>query len=134
MNGQWPEARALQSGRRQRAGLWFGLLGGACAWLVHLLGAYATAEFGCVSSLHKWQWLGISVVAWLCIALTAVTEAVAIVAIFVAYASGPREQDAEDVHAEARRYTAMLGAALSALFALAILFQSVPILYYLRDC
>lgn len=57
------------SPERQRlatdAWLWFGVLGGAIAWMLHLLLAYAIAEFGCVSPFHEVKRLGLSGVAWL---------------------------------------------------------------------
>src|SRR5690606_19904355 len=64
--------------------LWFGVLGGAIAWLVHLLGAYAVSEFGCASRFAEVRWLGFSGVAWLILGLSLLTLAVAIVAVAVA--------------------------------------------------
>ena len=45
-----------------RGALWFGLFGGAIAWTVHLMFAYAAAEFGCIGRLGERGYLGITLV------------------------------------------------------------------------
>ena len=135
MSGEWPQALELPAGRSDRGRLWFGLLGGAGAWLVHLMTSYTIAEFGCVSSFAGQKWYGISAVAWLCIAVSVISEIVALAAVVAAYRSAPEKSSLEgDAAYEPRRYTARLGLTLSSLFALAILFESVPIVYYLHHC
>ena len=68
-----------------RVRLWFGLVGGAVAWLVHLMGAYAIAEFGCVGTTQEYSFLGITLVSWLLIGLTLVTTAAALLAAWAAH-------------------------------------------------
>jgi hypothetical protein len=115
--------------------LWFGLLGGALSWLVHLLAAYAAAEFGCVGGLGEHQRLGISLVAWLVLAATGATLLAALAAALVAYRSYRRLPDApDDTATGAERLTAWAGVLTSGLFALVIAFESIPILYFLRGC
>lgn len=121
------------SGERQYA-IWFGLLGGALAWLVHLCGGYGIAEFGCVSDWGSTAWLGVSHIAWLCIGLTVVTAAIACAAMFTAYRCRPRGEGGPILRREAWGNAAWLGMILSGLFVVAIVFESIPILYYLRDC
>lgn len=119
-----------------RGELWFGLLGGAVAWLAHLLLAYAIAEFGCVSDLGKQAFLGISVVAWLPLAATALTVLAAGVAVFVAYRCCRLASRDEGESAAPGPWldAARAGLLTSGLFVFAILFESIPIFYYLRSC
>ena len=123
-----------------RFALWFGLLGGAVAWLIHFLAAYAISEFGCVAEWGDRLWMGISVAAWLLIAMTAATTALAAAALLTAHwvrrrIGGSVEDlpDSEGIVASAP-YMAYIGWVLSVLSLVIILVQSVPILYWLEDC
>jgi hypothetical protein len=123
--------------RVSRGALWFGLFGGAVAWTVHLMLAYAAAEFGCVGRLGERGYLGISLVAWLELALTVVTTLVAGAATVVAYRNHRRLRSGEgeeDAAVAAERYTAWAGLLTSGMFTFIILFESIPILYYLHSC
>ena len=73
-----------------RASLWFGLFGGAIAWTIHFMSAYAVAEFGCVGKVGERIYWNISLVAWLELALTALALLVAAAATAVAYRSQRR--------------------------------------------
>jgi hypothetical protein len=119
-----------------RPALWFGLLGGASAWTVHLLLAYAVAEFGCVSGFGERIYLGISIVAWLEVAATVLTTVIAALAAIVAHRSYRilRSQNLEEAGIAAGEYTARAGFITSGIFTFIILFESIPILYYLRTC
>jgi hypothetical protein len=127
------------SGAVSRRALWFGFLGGALAWTAHLMFAYAAAEFGCVSGWGRSRYLDVSFVAWLEVALTAVTAALAAAATIVAYrchrrlATTPVDSADGSAHA-AERYTAYVGLLAGSLFFLTILFESIPIFFYLRHC
>jgi hypothetical protein len=135
MSGNWPDAVELNEREGRRAWLWFGLLGGAVAWLLHLMGAYAIAEFGCVSWLGARQWFGISAVAWLCIGLSTFCQLLALVAVLAAYRCMRSSRSADgDFALQSREYAASLGLGVSFLFAFAIAFESVPIVYYLQGC
>lgn len=114
-----------------RRALWFGLLGGAVAWLVHLLLAYVIAEFGCLSPLATHTLLGVTAVAWMLLAATLVTLAGAVAATLVALRSDRRLRDH---HEFAGAYMARLGLITSGLFVFIILVQSLPIFYYLSSC
>jgi hypothetical protein len=126
-----------REGQVGRGALWFGLFGGAIAWMVHLMLAYAAAEFGCVGRLGARGYLGISMVAWLELALTVATAMASGAATVVAYRShrrlrsGGKEGDAAMA---AERYTAWAGLLTSGTFTFIILFESIPILYYLHSC
>ena len=120
-----------------RASLWFGLFGGAIAWTIHFLSAYVVAEFGCVGRLGERSFGNISLVAWLELALTAVGVLVAAAATAVAHRSQRRLQasaTASDSSGEAERYTARAGLLTSGIFTFVILFESIPIFFYLRSC
>jgi hypothetical protein len=119
----------------RRSALWFGLFGGAVAWTVHLMLAYATAEFGCVGRLGERSYQGITLVAWLEVVLTLVTTLASAAATVVAYRCHRRLRcDAARADADAERYTAWAGVLTSGLFTFIILFESIPILYYLHNC
>jgi hypothetical protein len=120
------------------ARLWFGLLGGAFAWLAHLMIAYGVAEFGCVGRLGSSTMLGISIVAWLVLVLSGVTFFVAVAAAVAAY-RGHRQLVAmqaaqQETSSAAKVYAARAGWITSGLFALVILVESLPVFYYLQDC
>jgi hypothetical protein len=120
-----------------RGALWFGLFGGAVAWTVHLMLAYAATEFGCVGRLGERTYLDISLVAWLVLALTAATTLASGAATAVAYRCHRRlrsSEGEEDAAETAERYTAWAGLLTSGAFTFIILFESIPILYYLHSC
>ena len=115
--------------------LWFGLLGGAVAWLAHLMLAYAIAEFGCLGGLGHVYFLGITVVAWLVIVVSVATLLVAVVSTLVAYRCERRLRVGpaiEDRAGEAD--VARAGWITSGLSALVIFVESLPIFYYLHHC
>jgi hypothetical protein len=120
----------------RRASLWFALIGGGGAWMIHLLAAYAIAEFGCVSGLGDRLYGDLSVIAWMQIALTAATTLMAGAATAVAYRRHRELQSIRAVDATlvAERSTATSGLLASGLFTFVILFESIPILFYLHDC
>jgi preprotein translocase subunit SecG len=118
-----------------RTALWWGLLGSGIAWLLHLLLAYAIAEFGCVLYVERYSFLGITLVAWLLIAVTVLTAAAAGVAALVAVRAS-RKITGDDIYATrgTAEYMARVGVLASVLFIFVILVQSVPIFFYLRHC
>jgi hypothetical protein len=116
--------------------LWFGLLGGPLAWLAHLLLVYVIGEFGCLSPLANRIWLGLTPVAWMVIGATAITLVPAALATLVAYRGMNRlgvARDNGDTE-QGRPLLAYGGVPASGIAALTILVESLPVLYYLRDC
>ena len=120
-----------------RVAVWFGALGGAIAWLAHLLLAYFISEFGCFSGLHGRTLGGLTAVAWAVLAVSAAMLLIAVAAAWVAYRSdrkirghGFRTNTPEG----AAGFLARSGAATSGLFALIIIAQSIPIFFFLKDC
>ncbi len=133
---RYPVNTAPRKGDMGRKTLWFGLLGGALAWTAHLFFAYGAAEFGCVGQQDEKSYAGISSVAWMLIAFTVTTATCSAIATVVAYRSYCRLQSQGKV-SDARaseRYLAKAGAITSGIFTFVILFESIPIFYYLRDC
>lgn len=117
-----------------RPTLWFGVLGGAIAWTLHLMLAYATAEFGCIGRLGDQSYLGISTVAWLELALTVAMASASSAATAVAYRSHRRLHSNAETAGPDEKPIALAGLLMSGLFTLIILFESIPILFYLRAC
>ena len=125
----------LESGVPHRSKLWFGLFGGALAWTAHLMLAYLIAEFGCVGQLGERDYLGLSLVAWLELALTALTTLAAAAATTIAYVQHRRLQASQATNGDTTALTtAWLGLLTSGLFTFIIVFESIPILYYLQSC
>ena len=118
--------------------LWFALLGGAVAWAGHLMIAYAIAEFGCVAGLGHRYVLGITVVSWMLLAISAAMTALAAAALLISYRirdrgpSAPATPDPDDD--PTREFVARFGLISNGLFLLTILVQSVPVFYYWGRC
>jgi hypothetical protein len=128
-------ASSREGFRQSRGAMWFGLFGGAIAWTAHLILAYAAAEFGCVGRIGDGAYLGISLVAWLEIALTLITTLTAGAATAVALRQHRRLQaTADNVAENPERYIAWTGVLTSGMFTFVIVFESIPILYYLQTC
>ena len=120
-----------------RARLWFGLLGGAIAWTIHFMSVYVVAEFGCVAGLGERSYWDISLVAWLELVLTVAAALAAAVSTAVAYSSElrlPSVADGSGITQQAERYTARAGLLTSGIFTFVIVFESIPIFFYLRSC
>jgi len=120
------------------AWLWVGLMGGAIAWVLHLLLAYGIAEFGCASTVGQTQWLGFSAVAW----LEAIASVAMLVAAILSSVIAKRNQIAFSQAETANRlepqdprlFMARSGVLTSRLFVFIIAVQSLPLMFYLREC
>ena len=119
-----------------RGKLWFGLLGGAIAWLAHLLLSWIVGEFGCLAGLGEITLLGLAGTAWLVILVSLATFAVSVAAAVAARAVGKRlrpEADSLD-QTGSDRFLARIGVITSGLFAFVILVESIPVFFFLRSC
>src|SRR5690606_39142115 len=121
-----------ESGRR--ALLWFGFLGGATAWSVHLVAAALIAEWGCFSGLQQTMYWGVTLVAWLLILLSAAMLLIAVLATAAAYVVKKRlpahtVDDELAPHDEMDQFLARFGIAASGVFVFIIAAESLPILY-----
>lgn len=120
-----------------RLKLWFVLLGGAIAWAVHLGGAYAIAEFGCVAGWGHAPG-SVSAVSWMLIVLSAAMTLLAAGALLASYqvgkrpSHGPAGADADE-H-DTADYVARFGKITNGLFLFIIVVQSLPIVFYLGRC
>lgn len=129
------DARSAAQVGRGRA--WVGLWGGGVVWLLHFLSIWALAEFGCLGPLARPGALGVSVVAWLVLAVTALALALAGAATWLGWHTERRARSrgagASDP-AEAVAFAARVGWVAGALFTFVILIEAVPVLFYLRGC
>ena len=117
---------------RPRLALGVATLGGALAWFAHFLAIYAIAEFGCVSGLQAARFVGLSTVAWLLFAATGVALAVALGSAVLAWR---RVGTGEGLDAPSpRAFLARTGLGLDLVFAAAIAYETVPVIYYLQGC
>lgn len=117
--------------------LMFGLLGGALAWLGHLLAVYVIAEFGCLSRLRDVLFLGMTAVAWLILAVSLLTFLAAAAATAVAWLAWRRLQayshEATDPRGAAAHF-AWAGVLMSGLFTFVIAAETIPIFWFLKEC
>lgn len=120
-----PRVDAEQAGS---AAIWFGILGGPCAWFLHLLSAYIIAEFGRVGESPQPMTGGLTSVAWLLVAVTVLMVLAGLAALGVAFRVHRRATS------NATAFGAHAGLAISGLATLFIVVESIPIFYYLRDC
>lgn len=116
--------------------LQFGLLGGAVAWLLHLLLAYLVAEFGCLLNLGTVIVGPISLVAWGLLTVSILTLVMAVSATFVSVRlrAPDRSNDTDRDRRESVDFTGRSGLFMNVLFVFIILVQSIPIFYFLTDC
>lgn len=116
----------------------FSLLGGGIAWLIHLLTAYVIGEFGCMAGWGDWIVGGLSMVAWLLLAVTGLTAAMAAAAAWASECTrrvlSGKGGDESVVAAENKLFIARVSLILNAVFAFIILVQGIPIFFYLRSC
>jgi hypothetical protein len=128
---------AMRDRRMTRSAIWFGVLGGAAAWTLHLLLAYLIAEFGCVSGRDAGAVAGIALPAFMLLVMSLLMLTMAVAAALAAGLTLRRLDKRGDVgerRPATERAMARIGLFASALFAFIILVQSVPILFYLRGC
>lgn len=114
----------------KRFHLWFGLLGGAFAWLLHLMLAYAFAEFGCLSTMGQITFWNISLVAWNILIVSVVLTLIGAAATWIPYRIDRDLRASTEDHPQA--FTARVGWISSGIFTFVIVFESVPIFYFLR--
>ncbi|MEX0653695.1 MAG: hypothetical protein WD534_00950 [Phycisphaeraceae bacterium] len=122
-----------------RAGLgsflvWFAMFGGAVAWLVHFLGIYLLGEFGCHTTLRDVTFLRLTGVAWSILAVTVLMFALAVAALLAAHHNQRLIADQLPDARDNLRFAAHLGRISNTLFAGVILFQTLPVLFYLGGC
>jgi hypothetical protein len=116
---------------------WFSLLGGGVAWTFHIMSCYVIAEFGCLLPARNYFLLGITGVAWMLIAASLASIAMAGAAAYVAWRG---EQATPDIipgqtdQAHPDQYIVRVGIIMNLIFIFIIVAQSVPILFFYRVC
>lgn len=113
--------------------LWFGLLGGAVAWTLHLLAVYAVAEWGCVMTAPRPGLRGESPVV-LMIVVSVACLLLAGAAAAVAYGSLRRVRGSSGERSGVQAFMAYTGLISNGLFAFVIVSQAVPIFYFVSAC
>lgn len=112
---------------KRRLALAYAFLGGALAWTLHLMAAYAIAEGLCV--------LDAPGVAWALSGLTALCLALALGAATVAWRLSARERDGEALlFGGGAGFVASAGLASDVLFSIVIVAQALPIAMLLGSC
>jgi hypothetical protein len=122
------------------AGPWFAFLGGAAAWVLHLVVVYAIVEISCGSTRLATTVLGIPARDVFGFAATLVAALTALAAAFVAFGTFPRGVQADPVDDTGapeplgrQRFMAYVGIVMNGLFLIAILGGGLPFLYF-RTC
>lgn len=128
-------SEALSSAPVNESTLWFGFLGGAVAWLLHLVGAWLIAEYGCLWAPGTVLGGSMTVVALLVIVLSVMLAGAAAASALLAQRSVRRLRERGDgPERPLARFLASGGAILSGSFAFVIAVQSVPIFYFPDWC
>lgn len=113
--------------------LWIGLLGGAVAWFVRFLLAYAISEWRCAFSDREAIFLSLTTTAWVLLGVSAVLLALAVAATLIAYRA-QRAMRARGETEGAAYFMARTGTFLSGLFAFIIAVESIPIFFFRSQC
>ena len=126
----------LEPARVNRALIWFVVLGGGTAWTLHLLLAYAVAEFGCLSGMGETRAVGLTLVAWMLLGVSVLASGLAGLAIVVSWRVSRRLRGVvgNDEGERATVFSVRLGLILNVVFAAVIVVQTIPIFYYLSKC
>ncbi len=121
---------SFASDRVGRLFVWSSLWLGGIAWLLHLLTAWALAEFGCMSALAGPGPAGISWVAWGILAATVPCLLLCGLASWAGWRCGRGPMGG----GETAGFFVRFGLAANPLFALIIIAQTIPVFYHLKDC
>ncbi|MCO6430623.1 MAG: hypothetical protein J5J00_07155 [Deltaproteobacteria bacterium] len=113
----------------------FATLGGAACWLAHLLLSYGIAEMLCVAEILREPVLGLSGIGWMLVMISAALIFTALAALAVSlrlcsaasYAKGTEQ-------GSAILFTARFGALSNLIFVVVIAVESIPIIYWLKEC
>jgi hypothetical protein len=136
--GRRPEGRP--PGLAAAVGPWFGLLGGALAWVLQFVVVYGIAEIACRSDRLDGTLFGAPLPQALAFAVTLLAAGTALAAAGIARALAPNGVRADPLEAAGehealgrQRFMSYAGTLMSGLFVLAILAGGLPYVY-LRAC
>lgn len=113
---------------KKRYSYWFGFWGAALAWLGHFLFAYGIGEFGCVANFAGKEALGMSLVSWLLVLIAVLFFAIGVFSCRVALSNFKNSKD------QSEAFSQKSGFILGLVFTSFILFQSVPVFFFLKKC
>lgn len=120
---------------RQRVIWGFEFLGGALAWLFHLLATYSIGESVCILEGTLFSFLGINASGWFLGGVSVVALAVSISATTVSWRQFWRLRHAENQGPlRGSRFMALSSLIANLIFTLVILAQVLPIFFLLGDC
>lgn len=119
---------------KERSVLGFEALGGAVAWLFHLMSVYAIGEFGCVLEGVAFQFLGLSAVTWSLIAVTLLALAASGSATWIAWKNRRAPATASPVPLEGSTFLARAGWISNLLFSFVIVVEATPLLFLGKGC
>jgi hypothetical protein len=108
--------------------------GGGVAWTIHLIGSQIISEFACILGADEATLAGITLLAWALLALAAAMLLIAVGSALLAYRMIDRRNPLETPHEPPRMQMVRTGAVMNVVFALAILCQTIPILFFLDGC
>lgn len=134
MNGT---GQHVNAGRRvTQATLWFGVLGGAIAWFVHLVLVYTLAEAACITGFPWFTVLGFHGALLLIVIVTLLTLAVTVASGVVAYWNRQLLDAGGSIpplNRGASKQMVRSGVYLSVFFVFLILVETLPI-FFMRPC
>lgn len=107
--------------------MWFGVLGGAVAWSLHLLASYLLAESVCVAPSLQFELWGLGGTTLLLFAITIVTGLIALAALLVSVGQWSSWRD--DSEHRPAAYLSMVGLILSGTFLVIIVMEGLPPLF-----
>lgn len=131
--------RNVESGRRvTQVTLWFGLLGSAIAWLLHLVVIYTVAEAACVTGFPWFHVLGIHGGSLLIVVFTLLMLALAAVSGYVAHWNRRQLEQRPNgqkgpVDRGVGQHMARVGWYLGAIFIFIIASETLPV-FFLHPC
>ena len=125
--------RAVTRGTR-----WFGLLGSAVAWFIHLVVVYTLAEAACVTGFPWFAVWGIHGASILIVAVTLLTLALAAASGYVAYRNGRHLDRVHDgqrasVDRGVAQHMARGGVYLGVAFVFIIAAETLPV-FFMHPC
>ncbi len=131
------EATTQRPQFRWRLKLAFSLLGGPLAWFLHLFLAWFLAEWGCLRGFPALSVFGLGGTVVLLVVVTIPLTAIALAATMLSLQMmrAAEEPPADGAGlGQSSRFTARTGAVTGGIFTAAILFESIPLLFYLSRC
>jgi hypothetical protein len=145
-----PESSDFESDRNQNGGSpprgfiqSLSLFGGAICWTIHFVFVALAAEWGCVSGMGQWRFLGGTGIAWAVIVASLVALAATGWATRLSWRSFRQQCETGSGDLDNRRpddgrrsgcYLAQVAVWSNGLFLLVIVAQTIPILFYWTTC